>query len=58
MAKNQHFLKDEYFFAATKFNPEPHQKGNNFYELGSREMKRQHKKKNNSNPFHKLLKGD
>ena len=50
--------RNSYLFAAPKFNPQPHLKGNNLYELGSREMKRKQVKKNNSNPFHKLLKRD
>ena len=39
-----------------KFDPEPHKEGNNFFQVGSRYIKRQNQKIKNTNPFHSLLK--
>ena len=51
-------LNENRFFAQTKSSANPHLEGNDYFALGSREMKRKLQKKKDSNPFHLLLKGE
>ena len=56
--KKTFIRNDDYYFKINNCNPEPHKKGNNFYEVDSRHMRRKKQKLEHVNPFHQLLKGE